>query len=56
MRAYVVFGDATPRDLCRRLPRTPEEFREVKGIGEKKCRQYAGPFIDAIRQFEQGSA
>mgnify|MGYP006285388595 CR=1 FL=1 len=50
--AYVVFGDATLRGICRRRPETPEEFREVKGVGEKKCRRYADVFIEAIQEFE----
>jgi ATP-dependent DNA helicase RecQ len=53
VRAYVVFGDATLREICRRLPRTPAEFRQIKGIGEHKCRQYAQAFVDAIREFGQ---
>ncbi|NLW51095.1 MAG: DNA helicase RecQ [Candidatus Brocadiaceae bacterium] len=52
--AFVVFGDATLRDLCRRRPHTPEEFRAAHGVGDRKCRQYAEPFIEAIRKFERG--
>ncbi len=54
--AYVVFNDATLRGICRRRPRTPEEFRQVKGVGQKKCRRYAKRFIQAIREFEEGIA
>ena len=54
--AFVVFGDATLRGICRRRPRNPDEFRQVSGVGEEKCRRYAGPFIEAIHEFEEGTA
>jgi ATP-dependent DNA helicase RecQ len=33
---YIVFGDATLRDMSRRRPTTLERFRDVRGVGEKK--------------------
>jgi ATP-dependent DNA helicase RecQ len=53
--AYVVFSDATLLGICRRRPRTPDEFRQAKGVGQKKCRRYARRFIQAIREFEEGT-
>ncbi|MFO7956369.1 MAG: DNA helicase RecQ [Candidatus Brocadiia bacterium] len=50
--AFMVFGDATLRGICRRRPRTPAEFRQIKGIGEVKCRRYAETIIKAIRGFD----
>ena len=47
--AYVVFGDASLRDMARKKPATPEEFRAVHGVGEAKCREYAEAFLEAIR-------
>jgi ATP-dependent DNA helicase RecQ len=49
--AYVVFGDAALRDMARRRPVTLEAFREVKGVGDKKCADYGDLFIQHIRQF-----
>lgn len=46
---YVVFGNASLRDMCMRLPQTPEEFLEVKGVGEKKLALYGEAFLDEIR-------
>ena len=49
--AYVVFGDAALRDMARRRPSTLEGFLEVKGVGEKKCRQYGELALGAIRDY-----
>ena len=35
--AFVVFGDATLRDLARLRPRTKEALRGVKGVGDQKA-------------------
>lgn len=50
--AYVVFSDASLLDMARRRPRTPEEFMEVSGVGERKAVRYGKRFITAIRKFE----
>ena len=46
--AYIVFGDATLRDMARIKPTTPEEFLTVKGVGQKKLTQYAPQFLTII--------
>src|SRR5690606_16811558 len=33
---YVLFSDATLKDLCRYFPTTKDAMLEIKGIGEKK--------------------
>jgi len=38
--AYVVFGDAALRDMARRRPSNYVNLLDVKGVGEKKRRQY----------------
>jgi ATP-dependent DNA helicase RecQ len=43
--AFVVFSDATLRDMARLKPTTTEGFLEVNGVGEKKCEQYAQAFL-----------
>ncbi len=35
--------------MALRCPRTPEEFLQVKGVGEAKCERYAATFLEAIR-------
>jgi len=46
--AYVVFGDRTLQDMAARRPRTPEEFLEVQGVGQKKLAQYGKAFLAEI--------
>lgn len=50
--AYVVFNDAALVDMVRRRPATIEEFKDVHGVGERKCVMYGKKFITAIRKFE----
>ncbi len=46
--AYVVFGDASLRDMARKKPASLDAFLDVKGVGEKKCKKYGETFIAAI--------
>jgi ATP-dependent DNA helicase RecQ len=54
--AYIIFGDAALRDMARRRPSTPQDFLEVKGVGEKKLRQYGEVVLDAIKGYCQASS
>lgn len=49
--AFVVFGDTTLRDLARKRPANFEMLMEVKGIGEKKCKQYGMAVLSAIQEY-----
>ncbi|MFC1573972.1 DNA helicase RecQ [Candidatus Latescibacterota bacterium] len=49
--AYIVFGDATLRDMARVKPLTPESFLTVHGVGEVKSGQYCDIFVAAIRDY-----
>lgn len=46
--AYVVFTDATLRDMCARLPQNEPALLRVSGMGEKKLRRYGGAFLEEI--------
>ena len=46
---FIVFGDATLRDLARARPATPERLLAVHGIGEKKCAEYGGRAVGRDR-------
>lgn len=46
---YVVFSDATLRDMCRRKPADEAEFLRVKGVGKAKLRAFGDVFLGAIR-------
>ena len=49
--AFVVFGDATLRDMARRKPTTRDEFLEVKGVGEAKNKTYGRVFVEAVKEY-----
>lgn len=46
--AFVIFSDASLADMCRRMPRTNEEFLEVNGVGYTKMQNYAVYFLRII--------
>ncbi len=45
---YVVFSDATLREMARLGPRSEAELLSVKGVGETKLARYGQAFLDAI--------
>jgi ATP-dependent DNA helicase RecQ len=46
--AYVVFHDATLREIATRLPSTTEELSTIPGIGEAKLTKYAEGVLSAL--------
>ncbi|SHL08916.1 ATP-dependent DNA helicase RecQ [Selenomonas ruminantium] len=46
---YMVFSDATLRDMCQVQPATLDEMLDVKGIGEMKLQKYGQEFLDCIQ-------
>ena len=48
--AYIIFGDATLRDLARKKPSTPGALLLVSGIGMKKLEQYGERILERIRK------
>ncbi|MCP4707138.1 MAG: DNA helicase RecQ, partial [Planctomycetes bacterium] len=49
--AFVVFGDASLRDMARRRPSSLSNFLGIHGVGQKKSRDYGKEFIHVIRQY-----
>ena len=47
--AFRVFPDSALRDMALHCPRTPDQFLQVKGVGEAKCERYAAAFLEVIR-------
>ena len=47
---YVIFGDASLRDMCRQRPETATDFLAVYGVGEQKRERYGSAFLAVIRQ------
>ncbi len=54
--AYVVFGDATLRQLARQYPVSVDEMDGVFGMGEKKKAEFGPAFADAIRSYLQSNS
>lgn len=50
---YVLFSDATLRDLCRYFPISKEDMLQIKGIGEKKFEQYGDIFMQIIQDWKK---
>ncbi len=46
--AYVVFSDASLRDMARRRPSTLDAFRMVHGVGQQKLADFGERFLKAI--------
>jgi ATP-dependent DNA helicase RecQ len=46
---FVVFGDASLRDMARLRPRTPAEFLAVHGVGEKKLADLGPRFLELLK-------
>ncbi|MFY9884095.1 MAG: DNA helicase RecQ [Candidatus Cybelea sp.] len=52
---YVVFSDATLRELCTQQPVTLQAFRQIGGVGDVKLERYGTAFVEAIRSYDRGS-
>jgi ATP-dependent DNA helicase RecQ len=52
--AFVVFSDATLKDMCGKMPLTEDDFLSVSGVGKVKLEIYGRKFIDAIQDFSDG--
>lgn len=50
---YVLFSDATLKELSRYFPDTKEDMLEIKGIGEKKYEQYGEAFLTVIQKWRE---
>ena len=46
--AYVIFGDATLRQMARDFPEDEEEMRAISGVGEKKLAEFGAQFLREI--------
>jgi ATP-dependent DNA helicase RecQ len=53
---YVVFHDATLREMAERRPRSLSQFADLPGVGEAKLARYGERFIAAIVEHAQSAA
>ncbi|MBX3025070.1 RecQ family ATP-dependent DNA helicase [bacterium] len=48
---YIIFNDATLRDLARRRPTSLDAFAHAYGVGERKLQDLGPVFVEHIRQW-----
>ncbi|MEY2440327.1 MAG: ATP-dependent helicase RecQ [Verrucomicrobiota bacterium] len=49
--AYVIFSDASLREMARLQPATMRDFESVPGVGKQKLKDFGGAFTGAIADF-----
>lgn len=56
--AFVIFSDATLRDMSAKMPTNEAQFQSVYGVGRVKTEKFGRKFMDEIEKFcaESGSA
>lgn len=50
---FIVFSDASLIDMARLKPKNKKDFLKIKGVGDKKLKQYGEIFIEEIKEFCQ---
>ena len=51
MPGFVIFSDATLRDMCRVMPTDDAQFLSVSGVGTTKLEKYGEAFMGVIRDY-----
>ncbi len=49
--AYMVFSDATLREICAKKPLNRMDFLSISGVGEVKAERYGKQFLALVREF-----
>ena len=52
--AYIVFSDATLKQMCMHMPADDDEFLEVNGVGQAKLEKYGTAFLSEIKAYREG--
>lgn len=52
---FVIFHDATLREMSQRAPATEQEMRGIRGIGDAKYAKYGKQFLELIQQASSDS-
>lgn len=53
--AYIVFSDATLRDMCNKRPANEEEMLAISGVGKYKMDKYGEAFLQALAEYASQS-
>jgi len=48
---FMIFSDATLKDMCKRIPGDRNQMLKVSGVGNTKLDKYGGIFIEAIHKY-----
>jgi ATP-dependent DNA helicase RecQ len=48
---FVVFSDATLKDMCKKLPDSSDDMLRVSGVGAFKLKKYGEEFLSAIKSY-----
>lgn len=48
---YIIFPDATLKELAVKMPNNRERFLNIKGVGDKKYERYGERFIEVIEKY-----
>ena len=49
--AFVVFSDASLRDMCVKKPATKQEFLCISGVGSVKAERYGKDFVRVVSEY-----
>lgn len=47
--AFMIFNDATLREMCRKRPQSIDELLDVSGVGETKAKRYGPQFLQVLQ-------
>lgn len=50
--AFVIFSDATLKEMCIKQPVTQADFLEISGVGATKYNRYGEEFMEVIKHFQ----
>ncbi len=53
---YVIFSDASLRDMCAKLPTNENDFLRISGVVIKKHEKYAKEFIPIIKEYKNSKS
>ncbi len=53
--AYIVFSDATLRDMCNKRPQDEDEMLAISGVGKYKMDKYGEAFLEVLRAYQEVS-
>ena len=51
--AYLIFNDATLKEIERERPLSDQDFLAISGVGQRKLEVYGDQFMDEIRKFTE---